>query len=420
MAKKRSRFRRRALVLTGIATAGTLGLWTAIHEVPWLGPALADCVRSVVGPAPVAWAEDVAYGVADAINRVRYRGSKPKTFWETPPSAKSGPAPAAAAAPPDAPAPPQASSDGTRPAVAQAGDAAESEPGFPPPPFAPPHVNVAAEGDGVWVPMSEAAGAGEAPVLYKTVVHPDPKRTFTAVAIVAIDFRRLDLHLVAGTAEPQSQRVPRERRPGRIPDPHVDDLVAAFNGGFKAMHGHYGMRIGDDAFLPPRDIACTIGFLRDGSMRIGTWTALAPIDPQMVAYRQTPPCLVENGAVHTALGEWGEYNRNWGAAVGGETIIRRSAIGITKDGRTLFYALGEAVTARALAHAMLAAGADSAAQLDVNYSYPRFLVYQRPGPAARPRATTSLIPGIKFAAWEYLDEPSHRDFFYLVRRRRSS
>jgi len=42
----------------------------------------------------------------------------------------------------------------------------------------------------------------------------------------------------------------------------------------------------------------------------------------MNGYRQTPPCLVEQGKVNTAL-ESVEYNKNWGATVSGETVIRR-------------------------------------------------------------------------------------------------
>ena len=48
---------------------------------------------------------------------------------------------------------------------------------------------------------------------------------------------------------------------------------------------------------------------------------------------------------------------HWGATVSGETVIRRSAIGVDKTGQGLFYGLGEAVTAQALARAMRAAGA---------------------------------------------------------------
>jgi hypothetical protein len=358
-----------------------------IHEIPWLGPLLADGVRSVAGPAPVAWAEDVVYGVEDRINRIRFEHSKPKVFW----SAPEVPSPAALTAP-----------------------AAEHADAFLPVNFAPPFDDVAAEGDGIWTVLPGSSGATEGATMLRTSVHPDPKRTFAAMALVAIDLRRIELSLISGSREPESSTVSRDRRAGMVPSDKLGRLVAAFNGGFKAAHGHYGMKVGGDTFLPPRDIACTIALYRDGSTKIRTWPAISATEDDMVAYRQTPACLVEQGVVNAALSL--EYNRNWGATVSGETVIRRSALGLDASGKILFYGLGDAVTARALAKGMLAAGAHDAAQLDVNYAYPRFLVYERPLSGDTPRVASALINDTKFQRDDYVGTPSVRDFFYLVRR----
>jgi hypothetical protein len=134
----------------------------------------------------------------------------------------------------------------------------------------------------------------------------------------------------------------------------------------------------------------------------------------MQGYRQTPPCLVEEGKVNSALDL--EYSKNWGATVSGETVIRRSAIGIDKAGTTLFYGFGEAVTAQALGHAMRAIGAENAAQLDVNFSYPRFLIYEAGAPGQAPHVESALIPGIKYTKGEYVTESAPRDFFYVTRK----
>src|SRR6185436_1728206 len=107
-----------------------------------------------------------------------------------------------------------------------------------------------------WIEMADASG--QAPAMYKTLVHPDPKRSFAAVAIVAIERKQIDIHLVAGKTEPASTVVPMERRPGVVPEADQAELIAAFNGGFKATHGHYGMMIDGETYLAPRDIACTI------------------------------------------------------------------------------------------------------------------------------------------------------------------
>jgi hypothetical protein len=409
--KKGRNWRRRALVGAAALALGVPALWYAIHEVPGVGPALADGGRALLGPRAIAWAEDVAYDVQDRIDRWRYKDAPPKTFWDAPPSASASAAPNAPTAP-SAGAPAVASGSAAPPAAPPEAET------FPPPAFAAPSRGVAAEGDGAWIPVKDGAPAGQPPVMYKSLVHPDPKRSFAAVAVIAVDLRRIDLHLVAGTQEPASSTVPSEHRPGMIPKEAQGDLVAAFNGGFKATHGHYGMMIDGETFLPPREIGCTVAMYRDGSLKIRAWPGVKETTEAMSAYRQTPPCLVENGKTNTQL-EGVEYNKNWGATVSGETVIRRSAIGVDRSGRVLFYAIGEAVTAQALAHAMRAVGAEDAAQLDVNYSYPRFLFFDRAGDDA-PRVGGALIPGIKYQKSEYVGAPELRDFFYLTRRRPTS
>ncbi len=411
--KTKGKWRRRALIGAGVMALGVPGLWLAIHEVPGVGPALADGARAIAGPRAVAWAEDVAYDVQDRFDRWRYKDAKPKTFWDAPTGTD-----VPVAAPP---AVPVAVAPGSTAAVPGAPGELES---FPPPAFAAPVPAVAAEGDGTWMIVKDnGSGEGPAgpPAMVKSVVHPDPKRGFAAVAVVAIDLKRLDLRIMAGTQEPASDKVPAEHRPGIIPKEAFGDLVAAFNGGFKATHGHYGMMIDGETFVQPRDIGCTVAMYKDGGLKIRVWPQVKETEAAMSAYRQTPPCLVQQGKVNNAL-EGGEYNRNWGATVSGETVIRRSAIGVDKTGRVLFYGLGEAVTAQALAHAMRAVGAEDAAQLDVNYSYPRFLFFDKGARAgeAPPRVGSAIIPGIKYLKTEYTGGSEIRDFFYLTRKRPAS
>ncbi len=387
---------------------GVPGLWWAIHEVPGVGPALADGARAVLGPGAVAWAEDVSYDLQDRYDRWRYKDAKPKTFWEAPTTT------AVSVAPPS-PRSPVAVASGSAAAGAPPAEVAS----FPPPAFAPPVPAVASEGDGTWLGVKDNTPAGQSSAMVKAVVHPDPKRNFAAVAVIAIDLTRVDLHLVAGTQEPASDKVPADHRPGIIPKDAFADLVAAFNGGFKATHGHYGMMLDGETFIPPRDVGCTVALYKDGSMKIRTWSGLKETEPAMLGYRQTPPCLVQSGKVHETL-EGVEYNKNWGATVSGETVIRRSAIGLDKTGRVLFYGLGEAVTAQSLARAMRAVGAEDAAQLDVNYSYPRFLFFDKAEGTEPPKVAASIIPGIKYQRTEYTGGVELRDFFYLTRKHPAS
>ncbi len=391
--RKRRWLRRLAKLALGGAVALVV-LWAAIHRIPWLGPALADGVRALVGPKPVAWAEDIAYSLQDRVNMWRYKDAKPVSFWGAPPSIAS------------------AISD------VEAARAAEVEKNrFRPKPFNAPFPAVATPADGVWLPIVDPKAPQASAVMYKSLVHPDRRRSFAALALVAIDLRAFKLQLVAGTKEPQSPRVHPKDRPGRVPDSDVPHLFAAFNGGFKATHGHYGMMLNGVEFLPPRDFACTFVRYRDGGFRIGTWSTLKGERARMQYFRQTPPCLLEAGELPPLLSHH-EYAKTWGATVSGDTVIRRSAIGLNKQRNTLFYGLGEAMTAQALARGMRAAGAEQAAQLDVNFSYPRFLFYEHPGAGGPPLAKQSIIPNIDFTSDQYVTRPSIRDFFYLAREHR--
>jgi Phosphodiester glycosidase len=383
--------------MAGAVSAVALGgLWFAVHRVQWLGPAIADGLRSVLGPGPVAWMEDVAYDLQDRVNRWRYADEAPKTFWEAP-----------------------ATTDGEGPAlVAPPAGSASTAAGratFVPAPFEPPDADVATPADGKWVAIPDPAHPSHATTLYKSVVHPDPKRGFAALAVVAIDTGALDVELMAGMREPTSHRVPRKDRPGMVPSDHHDGLIAAFNGGFKTTHGHYGMTLNGVEFVPPRDTGCTFVRYQDGRYAVRTWSAIADGAASMRYHRQTPPCLVERGALHESL-TYQEYAKGWGATVSGNTVIRRSAIGISEDGTTLFYGIGESMTVQAMAVGMKAAGAHDVAELDVNHSYPRFLLYERPDPDKPPIATTSLIPHVEFTKWHYVGQGSPRDFFYLHHR----
>jgi hypothetical protein len=176
------------------------------------------------------------------------------------------------------------------------------------------------------------------------------------------------------------------------------------------------MMVDGDTFLAPRPDSCTVAIQKDRSIRIRTFTELTASLPDAFAYRQTPPCIIERGVFHPELGSEAKP-RKWGAAEDGKTEIRRSALGIDASGSILLYGLGEDTTVKVLAEAMKAAGAEDAAQLDINWSYTRFLLYARPSKSAPPEITSTLIPKIKHTKKGYVTSPSERDFFYLTREK---
>jgi hypothetical protein len=185
--------------------------------------------------------------------------------------------------------------------------------------------------------------------------------------------------------------------------------LAAFNGGFKTEHGKFGARSQGVTLVPPRPKQCTLGQTAAGEIVLGSYARLER-PAGLVWFRQTPGCMVEEGALHPGLER--EDKTNWGATLDGGTVIRRSAIGLSEDRKTLFVGISNDTTARALALGMQSAGAQTVAQLDVNYAYPKIVLFDELGDR---RAPHSLVDGFVMRDDQYLT-PEQRDFFFVTSR----
>jgi hypothetical protein len=197
-----------------------------------------------------------------------------------------------------------------------------------------------------------------------------------------------------------------------VPESDRERLLAVFNGGFQPRHGHWGMKLGDATIVPPRDEGCTVALLSDGSVRLRSWPALAGDSANLRAFRQTPPCLLEEGAVHPDL--LAGRDKAWAGQAKDLVTRRRSALGLDETGSLLFYAIGIEAPPRLLAEALGAAGARSAAELDINWNWTRFLLFTKDS-AGKLRATTALAEG-EYSKSGYVERPSERDFFYVLAR----
>jgi hypothetical protein len=384
----KKRIKRTLLVLAIALPVSVLGLWIAIHTFPALGPWLADGLRAIVGPAAVARLEELGYSSEDRFNTWWRADEPPKTYWEVP--------------------------------EVEPQQAASAAPGAPPP-FRPADVGPAskaqsAKGDGRWVAVTDSLSEG-APVMWKTLLHPDAKRPWAELFVVALDPRQIDIHLVAGTQEPKPLTAEGRayERQGLIRAEHHGALIAAFNGGFKAEHGHWGLRVDGVTLLPLRKLGCTVAKLADGSISIANYDGEENAYPDAAWWRQTPPCMFRNGKRHGGL--WDPESLNWGAAIGGDSIIRRSAIGLDASKSILFVGMSNHTSAQAIADGMSHAGAVDVAQLDINWSFPRFILYKREGGTI---TAESLFPGFDIAPDEYVRAPSTRDYFYVTRKASST
>jgi hypothetical protein len=387
--RARQRFKRGLIGTVAAAPLLIVGLWFAVHKVEWVGPLIANSLRAVVGSDNVARLEDFVYAIEDRYNRWRRKDEKPKAYWEVPPAEPSAASPK-----------PQASGAGPQ------------LPPFRPKGVGPMHKSWSAPGDGEWVPIRDARRPGEEPHMYKTLLHPDANRSWSEVFVVAVDLRRVRVHAVVGRNEPKSieKEAQDYKRIARIPDEHHDQVLGAFNGSFMTEHGYYGMKVDGVTLVKPREKPCTIAWYKDGRMRIATWKAIADTEPQMAWFRQAPSCMYENGELHPGLQAGG--TAHWGATLDGETVIRRSAAGLDASGEVLYVGITNHTTARAIAIAMHHAGAQHVTQLDVNWSYPKFVLFD-PGPDGK-RLAVALAKGFEFTEDEYIRQRSLRDFFYLM------
>ena len=265
---------------------------------------------------------------------------------------------------------------------------------FPPPDVAPPSARSAEADDGRWKPFDDAQLSDGKSLVYTTVIHPHEASRFIALTVVAIDLARARLEFLPGVDDVSKQRVP--FAPGLVP----------------ASDGRWGMRVGDSTLLPPREPGCTIALFAEGRVEISSWPALAPAAAEIRALRQTPPCLLEQGAVHADL--VAGRDKAWAGHTPGIVTRRRSAIGLSQDAQTLFYAIGVETSPKLLASGLRAVGAATAAQLDINWNWTRFLLF---GTAAdgKPSVAKALVQ-VEYSKRDYVELASKRDFFYVVKR----
>jgi len=381
--------RRRWLAALGILSLIVCGLGAWVYSDPAVVPDAVDMAREIFGPDAVASVEAWAFQTQDAYRQARYQatGASNSLKWSAP---AATPAPVAASAPPGAPAAPVATAQS--PNVTAQGAAGQTGT------------------SGIWSPfVYDAAGR---PVLERAIVTPDPDRPYVETALVRIDLRDTQLHLVAGTLEPLS--TVRIRRLGMIPivDQRPGRLLAAFNGGFKAANGAFGMAVNGVTLLPPSDGLATLAIYRDGHVRLGIWGSDIGPAPDMTAYRQNCPLLLDGGKL-TPQAET-DAPTLWGRTVKNKIATWRSGLGLTADGRYLIYAAGDGLTVPTLAAALAAGGADRGMQLDINSWWTRFVTYA-PTSGGSGLVAQKLFDSMVGNERQFL-APDTRDFFYLTTR----
>lgn len=298
---------------------------------------------------------------------------------------------------------------------------------FPPPSPGPPYLKSAHSGDGIWQAFFQGAGepgkksrqTRELPedfgmdLVRRMVIHPHEASRFQKLTVAAFDLSRLRLGHRPGVQDLKDMKMDRLLdQGGTVPQAERASLFAVFNGGFQPRHGRWGMLSIGTQIVPPREDGCTVAILSDDEVLIAPWPHVEQGKSSPVAYRQTPPCLIQGGVLHPLLqkgerGPWAGQNEEL-------KTRRRSAVGLSEDGRTLFFGVGEETEAEVLAAGMRHAGAFSSAQLDINWNWTRLFLFDASDGSAA--SVGSLEVDMAKDRGEYLERAGARGFFYLNRR----
>lgn len=413
------RFRWRAFALVVVAAVGACALGAVILEVkPSLAAQGAELIRASLGPRVVTALETVVFQMQDAVRRWQYQigADQAEAPWEIEQgmleaheraevTARGG----------NVTSPPiRATSElAVSPtAPSRAGEDSRSPPATPTSAIwqlAPLQPMGSLEGEGVWQPYLYDHHGN--PVAVRTFLQSDPARPYAVVAVVAFDLTRTRLHFVLGYRDPGLPGGP--RGDGLIP---VDArkaglLLAAFNGGFRTVHGMYGAMAEGIVAVPPLPGMATVAIGQDGEVKIGPWGEDLAAAPVLEAWRQNCAPVVEDGTI--SLRVFNDSVADWGGSVSGSVVTWRSGLGLDIGRRTLYYLAGPSLSMPALAQSMISAGVHDGMLLDINPFWVHFTAFRLvdSGLVAEPLLPQAMLDKVD----RYL-EASPVDFFYLTLR----
>ena len=408
-------WRRGLLILAGLVLAAALALYLAATVFPSVGAQSVDSLRAVIGDKAVAQLETWIFQVQDNIQQVKYslgmeKAASPWQMTSPTPAMATLPTTPATLTPTSAPTAtpiPQATVAPTPTAAPTATAAPTMTP--TPTPWRPAaaHALGSLEGEAIW--QSYIKDPKGMTVAYRTFIQPDPKRPYTVVAVVAFDLSKTKLGFVLGFDEPSVKNGPKGS--GLIPaaESQPGILLATFNGAFKAQHGNYGAMAQGVVALPLKKGLATIVMANDGSVKIGEYGKEIESVENAVAWRQNCSLIIENGQINPLVNN--DSAEFWGANLNGETVTWRSGVGISPDGKTLYYFAGPNMMMSVMASAMQAVGVKASMQLDINNYWVHFVAVRDQSGENMPEP---LFPDdMKADIGRYLTKYS-RDFFYVA------
>jgi hypothetical protein len=150
-------------------------------------------------------------------------------------------------------------------------------------------------------------------------------------------------------------------------------LVGAFNGGFQARHGEFGMQVDHVEYLPPKPYAATVMELADGSTGFGAWPGpeSKSSNADIISFRQNLTALVQDEKFNLWQRSW------WGGTPPGwpdRVHTARSGLCLTREG-FVGYFYGANIAAEDLGATMVDARCSFGIHLDMNPGHVGFEFY---------------------------------------------
>jgi hypothetical protein len=280
---------------------------------------------------------------------------------------------------------------------------------LPPPKPIQPLASPPLPGEGDWTP--EGPLINGSPALYVTLMRPDPIHTSLVAGIAWMDPRLINFYQYAGAQEP----------PGGGPWPYMapiqgqmaDNLIAAFNSGFRMQDANGGYYAYGRMAVPLRNGAASFIIYKNGLPNIEVWHNGQNVPSSIAVVRQNLIPLIENGKVNPLVNS--TNFQIWGATVGNQLLVWRSGVGITANG-ALIYVAGPGLSVASLAHLMHRAGAVTAMELDINTDWTNFFYFNHQlGTPATPSNGYRLVYDMIRPPQRYF-EGTARDFVVAAAR----
>ena len=266
---------------------------------------------------------------------------------------------------------------------------------FHPPPEPAPIAAVfprALPDEGVWHAIGSTVNG--VPLLRCTSFRPYIKNPDVSVAVARFTPGLTRFVLVPGRRDPGGDW----RWHGTIPPDQRDNLLAAFNAGFRLRDSQGGMYVEGQTARPLVVGAASLVIDQDGKPNIVAWTGDSMLTPEVDSVRQNLELILIDGKVRPDLLEGRDRPGMW-----------RSGLGITPDAAVVYVA-GHGLTLATLADALQHAGAVRGMQLDIHQQWPSFHVYQPQSATLGGKlVATKLLTNMRHPANRYL-KPDDRDF----------